>query len=224
MKRISDPKKIEDKSFEIIDGFLASSGLPRQEREVVRRVIHATTDLDYAKGLYFHPKAIESGLSAIRKGKDIICDVSMVQAGINKKMLSSFGGKVICSINDEDVIKRASRLKVARAILAIRKTAKFMDDAIVSIGNAPTALFELCDLVNAGKVKPALIIGIPVGFVGAADSKKELISSGIPYITNNGTKGGSSVAASITNALLKMAIPSRKHSKISSKSSSYARG
>lgn len=205
MKRILDPKKIEEKSFEIIDRLLVSSKLSWEAKQVLKRVIHATTDLDYAKEMSFHKKAIESGLSAIRGGKDIICDVSMVKAGINKKILSTFGGKVICFINDEDVIKKASRLNIARAILAMRKAAKLMDGAIVSIGNAPTALFELCNIARSGKARPALIIGIPVGFVGALDSKKELISLGIPYITNSGTKGGSSVAAAITNALLKLA-------------------
>lgn len=210
MERITDPQKIEDKSFEIIDSLLASSKLPWQEREVVKRVIHATTDLDYARELSFHPRAIERALSAIKGGKDIICDVSMVEAGINKKALADFGGKAVCFINDEDVIKESFRLKIARAILAMRKAAALMDGAIVSIGNAPTALFELCALVKSGKAKPALIVGIPVGFVGAADSKKELIVSGIPYITNSGTKGGSSVAAAITNALLKLAEENKK--------------
>ncbi len=205
MRRILDPKKIEDKSFEIIDRLLTSSRLPWQEKEVVKRVIHATTDLGYAKELSFHPEAIEAGLNSIMAGKDIICDVSMVKAGINEKILSSFGGKVICLINDEDVMRRSSRLKIARAILAMRKASKIMNGAIISIGNAPTALFELCDLVKRSRANPALIIGVPVGFVGAAESKKELISLDIPYITNSGTKGGSNVAAAITNALLKMA-------------------
>ncbi len=205
MRIISDPKKIEGRSFEIIEELLVSLRLPYHEKEVLKRVIHATTDLDYAKELLFHPKAIESGLNAVRKGRDIFCDVSMVKAGINEKILSGFGGEVICLINDEDVIREASRLKITRAILAIRKAAPRMNGAIVSIGNAPTALFELCSLVKRSRVKPALIIGIPVGFVGAVESKKELISSGIPYITNSSAKGGSSVAAAITNALLKMA-------------------
>lgn len=205
MKRLLDPEKIENKSFQIIDGFLASSKMPSRERDVVKRVIHATTDLDYAKKLLFHPKAIECGLNAIMAGKNIICDVSMVKAGINEKALSNFGGKVICFINDGNIIKQSAGLNIARAILAMRKAASMMDGAIVSIGNAPTALFELCSLVKAGKAKPALIIGIPVGFVGAADSKKELTRSGIPYITNSGTKGGSSVAAACVNALLKIA-------------------
>jgi len=205
MKRILDPKKIEDKSFEIIDGLLASSKLPWQEKEVAKRVIHATTDLDYAKELLFHPMAVESGLNAIRKGRDIICDVNMVRAGINKTVLSGFGGKVICLIDQESVVKQSSRLNIARAILAMRKSAKFSNGAIISVGNAPTALFEICNLVETGKVRPALIIGTPVGFVGAVDSKKKLTSLGVPYITNISTKGGSSVAAAITNALLKLA-------------------
>lgn len=205
MKRILEPKKIEEKSFEIIDRLLVFPKLPLPEKEVVKRVIHATTDLDYAKGLLFHPKAIESGLNAIREGKDIICDVSMVKAGINKRLLSTFGGKVICLIDEGDVVKLSSKLKIARAILAMRKAIQFMNGAIVTIGNAPTALFEVYDLVKRKKIKPVLIIGIPVGFVGAVDSKKRLISLDIPYITNTSTKGGSSVAAAITNALLHMA-------------------
>lgn len=205
MKRILDPKKIEDRSFEIIDKLLLSSSLPWQEKQVLKRVIHATTDLDYGKGLIFHPRAIESGLNAIKKGSDVICDVSMVKAGINKKALSGFGGRAVCFIHDKDVEKKAAELNIAKAIVATRKSARFMNGAIIAIGNAPTALFELCDLVKKGKVKPALIIGIPVGFVGAAESKKNLVALKVPYITNNGTKGGSSVAAAITNALLKLA-------------------
>lgn len=205
VRRISDPEKIEDTSLKIIDRLLKPSRLPEQEREVVRRVIHATTDLDYAKELAFHPEAIESGLSAIMDGKDIVCDVSMVKAGINEKALSDFGGRVICFINDESVVRQSSRLKIARAILAMRKASRFIDGAVISIGNAPTALFELCETVRSGKAKPALIIGIPVGFVGAAESKKELVSLKVPYITNSGAKGGSSVACAIVNALLILA-------------------
>lgn len=205
MKRILDPKKIEAESFRIIEGLIPASEFPRREREVVKRVIHATTDLEYAKEIIFHPGAVESGLAAIRQGRDIVCDVGMVKTGINAGMLSVFGGKVICYINDADVIRTAARLKIARAIAAMRKSAKRLTGAIVCIGNAPTALFEVCDLVKQGAAQPALIIGIPVGFVGAADSKKELLSAGVPYITNSGTKGGSSVAAAMANALLKLA-------------------
>lgn len=205
MNIIVDPGRIERKSFEIISRMLPDLKLPYAEKEILKRVIHATTDLDYAKDLLFHSQAVKAGLRAIKEGKNIICDVTMVQAGINKKALSGFGGKIICCINDKEVVKMAGELKIARAIVAMRKAARFMDGSIVSIGNAPTALFELCTLVKKGDVNPALIIGVPVGFVGAADSKKEVTFSGIPYITNRGTKGGSSVAVAITNALLKIA-------------------
>lgn len=205
MDIILDPEKIENESLRIIEGLLSGFKFGRKQREVVKRVIHATTDLDYAEELSFHPKSIESGLKAIKEGRDIICDVNMVKAGINKKRLSYFGAKAICLIDDREVVKKAAQLKIARSILAMRKAAKFLDGGIAAIGNAPTALFELCDLVKKGKVRPALIIGVPVGFVGAADSKRGLRKLKIPFITNLSRKGGSSVAAAITNALLKMA-------------------
>lgn len=203
----SNPRLIEEKSFEIISRLLALTplSLPYAQQEVLKRVIHATTDLDFIKDLSFHRRAIKAGVEAIRKGKNIICDVGMVKAGINKKTLSAFGGKVICLINDKDVIRESGKLRIARAILAIRKASSFMKGSIVVIGNAPTALFELCSLVKKGKVKPTLIVGAPVGFVGAVESKKGLRTLKVPYITNISTKGGSSVAAAITNALLKLA-------------------
>lgn len=202
MNVILNPKLIEDKSFEIISRLLPDLNLPYAQKEVLKRVIHATTDLNYAKDLLFHPRAVKAGLKAIKEGKDIICDVSMVKAGIN---ISGFKGKVICVINDKDVIEKAADLKIARAIVSMRKTAPFMKGAIVAIGNAPTALFELCDLVKKNKANPALIIGVPVGFVGAVESKKGLTLLKTPYITNRSTKGGSSVAAACVNALLKLA-------------------
>lgn len=205
MNVILNPKLIEDKSFEIISRLLPDLNLSYAEKEVLKRVIHATTDLNYAKDLFFHPRAVRAGLKAIKKGANIICDVNMVKAGINKKTLSEFGGKVICLINDKDVVRKAAKLKIARAIVSMRKAAPFMKGAIVAIGNAPTALFEICDLVKKNKANPALIIGVPVGFVGAVESKKGLIPLKTPYITNRSTKGGSSVAAACVNALLKIA-------------------
>ncbi len=200
---ILDPEKIEKRSFEIIEGLLKGSGLSGPRKDIVKRVIHTTTDPTYAEELCFHPKAVGAGLKAIKNGKDVICDVGMVKAGINKKILSSFGGKVVCLIDDEDVINNASRFGISRAIAAMRKAAKFIDGSIAVIGNAPTALFELCDMVRRKKVKPALIIGIPVGFVGAVEAKERLRGlAGVPYITNRNTKGGSAVAAAIINALL----------------------
>lgn len=204
MQIIIDPKKIEKKSFEIIGRLLADCKISGLKKEVVKRVIHATADLNYASDLSFSKSAVESGVTAIRAGKSIVTDVTMVKAGINEKLLKSFGGRVICLINDREVIKQSRELKVSRAILALRKASKLADGSIVAIGNAPTALFELCDLVKKGKVRPALIIGIPVGFVGAVESKKTLRTLKIPYITNKSRKGGSSIAAAIVNALLKI--------------------
>ena len=205
MKRLLDPKKIQEKSFQIIDGLLRSSKLPAGEKKILQRVIHATTDTGYAQDLCFHPKAVASGIKAIRLGKNVVCDVNMVKAGVNAKLLAGFGGKVLCRIDDEDVVRKASKGKITRAILAVRKSVAEMAGGIVSIGNAPTALFELCDLIKKGKAKPALVVGIPVGFVGALESKQELMALGIPYITNQSPKGGSSVAAAMTNALLHLA-------------------
>lgn len=205
MKAILDPVLIERKSFEIISGLVQDLRLPYAEKEVLKRAIHATTDLSYTRDLLFHPEAVKAGLQAIREGRDIICDVNMVKAGINQKALSEFGGKVICLINDKGVTKKAAKLGIARSILAIRESAPFMRGAIIAIGNAPTALFEACALIKQSKVKPALIIGVPVGFVGAVEAKRALRLLEIPFISNISTKGGSSVAAAITNALLKLA-------------------
>jgi len=202
---INNPKEIEARSFKIIDGFLSDMKLPKFHKPVIQRVIHATVDLNYAKGLLFHRRAVEAGLAAIREGNNVVVDVNMIKAGINKNIISKFGGEVICLINDEDIIKQAAQLNITRSILAMRKSVALMKGGIVAIGNAPTALFELCDLVGTGKAKPALIVGIPVGFVGAKEAKKKLLTLKVPYITNRGRKGGSSVATAVINALLKMA-------------------
>lgn len=205
MNKISNPQEIEATSFKIIDELLKGMTFSEAEKNIVRRVIHATVNVDYAKELIFHPEAIESGLKAIRTGKNIITDVNMVKVGINEKILKKFGGKIICLINDTEVMESASGLRISKAAMSMRKASEFMNDSIIAIGNAPTALFEVIDLVKANLIKPALVVGIPVGFVGAAESKYELLEAGVPYITNSGNKGGSSVAVAITNALLKMA-------------------
>lgn len=204
MRIITDPKKIEKESFRIIDGYLPKPAFTRPQRDVIKRIVHASADFNYIKEVKFHPCAIEAGLAAIRKGKNIIIDANMGAAGINKNLVSKFGARVLCFIDDKDIIRQSAKLKITRSILAMRKAAKSMDGAIVAIGNAPTALFELCDLVKKGKVKPALIVGVPVGFVGAVESKKELRSLKVPYITNKSRKGGSSIAAACVNALLKI--------------------
>lgn len=205
MKIITNPRDIEAKSFQIVDKHLTNVKMPRLQKEVVKRVLHATSDLNYVKDLLFSKGAIPVGLEAIRQGKDIIVDAEMVKAGINKKILKCLGGRVVCLINNKDVIRKSSELKITRAILAMKKSAKLIDKAIVGIGNAPTALFEVCNLVENGKTKPALIVGVPIGFVGAKDAKRKLIALKIPYITNRTRKGGSSVACAIINSLLILA-------------------
>jgi precorrin-8X/cobalt-precorrin-8 methylmutase len=205
VERIVDPKRIEAESFKIIEGLLADLNLPKEQKEVVKRVVHATVDLDYARGLIFHPCAIGAGLVALRTGKNIVTDVTMVRVGIREEIISDFGGEVVCFVNDEEVVQSSSQSGCTRAAISMRKAYQLMDGGIVAIGNAPTALFEVCYLVRKGEARPALIIGVPVGFVGAVESKKELLTLPVPFITNQGPKGGSSVAVAIVNALLRMA-------------------
>lgn len=202
--RILEPEKIKEESFKIIDKLLVDLNLPPGQKDVAKRVVHATADLNFAKGLIFHPQAVKAGLDGIMRGKNIVTDVKMVEAGIHAEELNRFGGKIICLLNDDDVARIAKEKGVTRATVSIKKAAPFMEGGIVVIGNAPTALFELCSLIKKGIAKPALVIGTPVGFVGAAESKRELTTLSIPFIANRGRKGGSSVAAAITNALLKM--------------------
>lgn len=206
MKIITNPKEIEATSFQIIDKFLFDFNFPTPKREIVRRVIHTTVDLNYAKELLFHQDATKNAIFAIQKGCNIIVDSNMAEAGINKTIVKSFKLKVLCFMNDKNIVSQSKKSNITRAILSMRKAAKFMNGAIVAIGNAPTALFEVCDLIANKNVKPALVIGMPVGFVGALESKKRLITTlNIPYITNQSQKGGSAVAVAIVNALLILA-------------------
>ncbi len=149
----------------------------------------------------FHPDAVQAGIQAIRSGKPIVADVQMVQVGISKPRLEKFGGEVRVYISDPDVMQEAKRLNTTRAIIATRKAAREADGAIYAIGNAPTALLELIRLVKEGEARPGLIIGVPVGFVSAAESKEELLKLDVPFITNIGRKGGSPVAVATVNAL-----------------------
>lgn len=203
-KIINEGRRIEGKSFEIIGELLKKRGihLSGLEKPVITRVIHTSVDLGYARDLVFSPCAIEAGLKAIKQGRNIVVDSSMVKAGINKNITAHFKNKIICRIHDKDVIRKAGELNLTWAIVAMRKSQRETEGGIIAIGNAPTALFELCDLIKKAKSKPALVVGIPVGFVGAAESKRMLRSLKIPYITNKSRKGGSTVAAAIVNALL----------------------
>ena len=206
-KPINEGRRIEARSFEIIGGLLRKKGihLTGARKAVITRVIHTSVDLGYARDLVFSPGAIEAGLKAIKQGRNIVVDSSMVKAGINKNITAHFKNKIICRIHDKDVIKKSGELNLTRAIVAMRKSQRETNGGIVAIGNAPTALFELCDLIKNAKSKPALVVGIPVGFVGAAESKRALRGLKISYITNKSRKGGSTVAAAIVNALLILA-------------------
>lgn len=195
------PMEIEEKSFEMIAQEFGEHEMSPTQFAVVQRIIHATADFDLGRSVVIHPKAIESGIAAIRAGRPIIADVQMVQVGISKPRLSQFGCEVHVHISDPDVAQEAKELGITRAIVSMRKAARQYRGGIYAIGNAPTALLELITLVKAGIVLPDLIIGVPVGFVSAAESKAELLKLDIPYITNHGRKGGSPVAVSAVNAL-----------------------
>lgn len=199
------PQEIEEKSFEMITEELGEHPFTAEQYPVVQRVIHASADFELGRSLMFHPKAIEAGIAAIRAGKMIVADVQMVQVGISKPRIEQFGGDVRVYISDPDVMEEAKRLNTTRAIISIRKAIKEADGAIYAIGNAPTALLELIRLVKEGIAKPGLIVGVPVGFVSAAESKEELAKLDIPFITNLGRKGGSPVAVAAVNALSIMA-------------------
>ena len=198
------PQEIERQSFEIIKKHVRLREFPAAVHPVLLRVVHATGDFQMARLLRFHPKGISAGVSAIRAGARIITDVNMVKAGINSRLLNAHGNRVCCAIHHADVAARAKSLNITRAAAAMQKYRGLMQHGIVAIGNAPTALFEVLRLVKAG-VRPALIVGVPVGFVGAAESKRALEGADVPFITLRGTRGGSSIAVAIMNALLKLA-------------------
>jgi precorrin-8X/cobalt-precorrin-8 methylmutase len=196
------PQEIEEKSFEMITEELGAHDYTEEQYPVVQRVIHASADFELGRSLRFHPDAIRAGIEAIRAGKLIVADVQMVQVGISKPRLAKFGGDVKVYISDSDVMEEAKRLNTTRAIISMRKAAREADGAIYAIGNAPTALIRM---VKDGEAKPGLIVGVPVGFVSAAESKEELLKLDIPFITNIGRKGGSPVAVAAVNALSIMA-------------------
>ena len=205
MDFIKEPMTIENRSMELIAPHLADLHLDERETKLYSRLIHASGDVGYAPITRVHPQAIDAAIAALKRGIDIYTDVEMVRTGINKKKLASFGGTVHCLVADPDVAARARAEGITRSMVAMRTFGKDMDGSIVAIGNAPTALFEVLRLVREEGIRPACIVGIPVGFVGAAESKAELAANGIvPYITVEGSKGGSPIAAAAVNALMYM--------------------
>lgn len=206
MQVLTDPRAIENKSMSIIEESLPELlKLPVGEREIVKRVVHTTGDLTIAGLVQIHPRAVEAGLAAIREGRTVVTDINMLKAGINAGRLSAFGMTAHCYISDPGVVEEARRTGLTRAMVAMRRAALEAEGGIIAIGNAPTALFTLCDLIEKGEARPALVVGTPVGFVGARESKEALVELNVPCITIPGTRGGSTIAAAIVNALLYLA-------------------
>lgn len=199
------PQLIEGKSFDMINEEIGEHPFTEEQYPVVQRIIHASADFELGKSVVFHPDAVRAGVYAIKKGRNIVADVQMIQSGINKPRLEKFGGSVHVYISDPDVMEEAKRLDTTRAIISMRKAIKQTEGGIYAIGNAPTALLELIRLIKEGEAKPDLVVGMPVGFVSAAESKEELAKLDVPFITNIGRKGGSPVTVAAINALSIMA-------------------
>lgn len=195
------PGEIEKRSFAIIEEELGRELDPVQ-KPIIKRVIHTTADFSYADTLFFSEGAVEEGLNALRSGVSIVTDTNMGKAGINKKKLGQLGGSVHCFMADEDVAEKASRLGITRAAVSMEKAAEMQEDFIFAIGNAPTALIRLYELIKEGRIHPRLIIGVPVGFVNVVEAKELILTASVPVIVARGRKGGSNVAAAICNALL----------------------
>ena len=195
------PDEIETASFAIIDREAGDHDFDKPHWSIVRRMIHTTADFEFKEIVRFHPQAIAAGIAAIRSGKMIITDTNMARVGITSSALAQFGGSVKCYMNDPVIHEKAKSNGITRAKVAVDMALSDMQDGIYVVGNAPTALLRLIELIKEGKAHPALIVGLPVGFVNAAESKAALMEMDYPYISNIGRKGGSNLAASVVNAL-----------------------
>ena len=198
------PMDIEKRSFEIITEELGYD-LPEKEAPIIKRCIHTSADFDYAKNLCFSEDVVEKALKALKNGACIVTDTQKAKSGINKKALAKYGGEVYCFMSDADVAETAKKNGTTRATASMDKAAEMNKPLIFAIGNAPTALVRLYELIEDGKLKPELIIGVPVGFVNVVQSKELIMQAEVPYIVAKGRKGGSNIAACICNALLYMA-------------------
>jgi len=196
------PDEIEALSFKIIDEETGPHDFPDDRWQIVRRMIHTSADFDYLQTTRFHPRAVAAGIRAIQNGRAVFTDTHMALAGIRKQSIEKFGGTARCLINDPAVIDAARQAGTTRAKAAAQAAAAEMQDGIYVVGNAPTALLEVIHLISEKEAAPALVVGLPVGFVNAAESKQALMDLDIPYISNVGRKGGSNLAASVINALI----------------------
>lgn len=196
------PSDIEKRSFEIITQELGDIALDSKEEPIIKRVIHTSADFDYLDNLCFSENAVDRLQQAIRNGVSIVTDTQMAKAGINKKQLARYGGEVYCFMGDEDVAETAKKQGSTRAVASMDKAAALNRPVIFAIGNAPTALIRLYELIQEGMLQPEGIIGVPVGFVNVVEAKELIMKAPVPYIVARGRKGGSNVAAAICNALL----------------------
>ena len=195
------PEDIERRSFELIEAELPHP-LPEDLAPIIKRVIHTTADFDYADSLYFSEGVLAKALSALSGGATVVTDTNMACAGINKGALKKLGGRAVCFMADEDVAEAAKQNGTTRAVASMDKAAGLEGPVILAIGNAPTALIRLDELMKEGRLSPALIVGVPVGFVNVVPAKELICQSGAPCIVARGRKGGSNVAAAIINALM----------------------
>ncbi|MCF8093391.1 MAG: precorrin-8X methylmutase [Desulfotignum sp.] len=205
------PQEIEDLSFQIIEKEAKNHGFDEKHWPVVRRMIHTSADFDYIRTIRFGNNAVEKGVAAIQKGCSMFTDTNMARVGIRKTEIAHFKGTVSCLMTDPAVAARAAADGTTRALAAVDLTADQLENGIYVVGNAPTALLRLIQLIQEDRVHPALVIGLPVGFVNAAESKQALMALDTPYITNAGRKGGSNVAAAVVNALAIMAYETAVH-------------
>lgn len=198
------PEEIERKSFEIISAELAERKilLPASEEMITKRVIHTSADFEYADTMTYSPNAVETAESLLLGGAHIVTDTNMALSGINKRALAKLGGEAYCFMADEDVAELAGQQGRTRAAVSMEKAVNIKKPVIFAIGNAPTALIQLYEMMREKDYKPAFVIGVPVGFVNVEAAKELIMGAGIPYIVNRGRKGGSNIAAAICNALL----------------------
>ncbi len=199
---IVKPMEIERKSFEIISDRLKGKSFENGTEDIVKRAIHTSADFDYYDNLVFSHNAVDKALSALKKGATILTDTNMAFSGINKGIAAKLGCNVKCFMSDEDVAYTAKARGITRAMVSMEKACGIEGELIIAIGNAPTALIRIDELVKEGRLKPSLVIGVPVGFVNVVEAKELIIESSIPYIVARGNKGGSNIAAAIVNALL----------------------
>ena len=199
------PGEIEKRSFAIIGEELGARVLDPEQEPVIKRVIHTTADFDYVENLRFSPHAVQKGVEGLRSGASIVTDTEMARSGINKKSLSRLGGEAFCFMAEESVAQEARERGVTRACVSMERAASLPGPLLFAIGNAPTALARLYELVEEGVVSPELVIGVPVGFVNVVEAKELFLEKETPHIIARGRKGGSNVAAAICNALLYLA-------------------